>query len=145
MGKGDRRCPRQKGPRQRGAPTPAAAVTCALWPSLVPRRPGGCPRLGLSDALLLVPVTQEQRPLVPTVVSAVPRQPVGPQGGQGHVAGEADLVPGRGPGRVPPPVVHAHAHADLRRGQGLQAALGLGLVPLQVRLLIAVKQKPQTM
>lgn len=102
-----------------------------------------CTSLEPSDALLLVPVIQEQRPLVPTVIScgAVPRQYVGLQGGQRHLADVADLVPGRGPGGVLPPVIHSDVHTDLGRGQGLHAALGLGLEPLQVRLLIAAKQE----
>lgn len=101
----------------------------------------------LSDELLLVPVVQQQRPLVPVVLSggAVPRRLVGLQGGQRHLADVADLVPGGGPGGVPAPVVHADVHADLGRGEGFQAALGLGLVPLLVGLLIAAKEDPRSM
>lgn len=95
-------------------------------------RPWICTSLELSDELLLVPVIQEQRPLVPTVISwgAVPRQLVGLQRGQRHLADVADLVPGCSPRGVPVPVIHANVHADLGRGEGLHAALSLGLVPL---------------
>ena len=99
-----------------------------------------------SDALLFVLVVQEQRPLVPIVLgrsAVLGRWLVGLQGGQRHLADVADLVPGRGPGGVPPPVIHADVHADLGLAQGLQAALGLGLIPLQVRLLIPAEREPK--
>lgn len=102
--------------------------------------------LELSDALLLISVIQEQRPLVPIVLSrgTVSRQLVGLQGGQRHLADEADLVPGRGPRGVSSPVIHADVHAHLRRRQGLHAALGLGLIPLQVGLLVAARREAKS-
>lgn len=121
-------------PRPRGKPGRLLAEETDPWL---------CTRLELSDALLLISVIQEQRPLVPTVISrsTVSRQLVGLQGGQRHLADEADLVPGRGPRGVPSPVIHADVHAHLRRRQGLHAALGLRLIPLQVGLLIAAKRE----
>lgn len=125
QGKGDP----EYSPRPGGARPPAAAA--AGWEPQ--------PRGRLSDALLLVPVIQEQRPLVAPVIgrATVPGQLVGLEGGQGHLADVADLVPGRGPRGVTPAVVHADAHADLGRAQRLHAAVRLRLVPRQVRLPVA--------
>lgn len=74
----------------------------------------------------------------------MPGQPVRLEGGQGHLADVADLVPGRGPWGVAPPVVYADVHTDLGLGQGLHAALRLRLIPRQLWLPVAAKQESKS-